>query len=327
MQKVTARQVAGRAGVSVAAVSRAFQPGSSLAPDKRALILQVARDLGYVSPAGRTLSQLGTRTISLVAGDLTNPFYAAVLELLSHRLHQDGKRLMLHAIPPGETVDVAMEQVLGYRADAAIVTSARMSSRLVRICREQHLPVVLLNRVQPDARMTAVTCDNHAGARMVAARFLAQGRRKIGHMTGLRDTSTHIERARGFREVLAEAGMAPVAEFCGRFTYADALLAAGAFLEDAPGLDAVFCENDVMALAMLDVARARGIRVPDDIAVIGFDDIPMAGWQSYRLTTVRQPIGRMVAETLGLIDQLRADGATGGAIRVLPVTLIERDTG
>ncbi|EEX12308.1 transcriptional regulator [Citreicella sp. SE45] len=327
MPKVTAKLVAERAGVSVAAVSRAFQPGAPLAPEKRALVLRIAQELGYVPPAARSLSQLGTRSVSLVAGDLTNPFYSGVLELLSQELHKRGRRLTLHAVPPGETVDVAMEQVLGYRADAAIVTSAHMSSELVRRCREANLPVVLLNRVQPDSRMTAVTCDNHAGGRLIAARFLASGRQRIGHMTGVPDTSTHIERSRGFLDRLAEADRAPVVSACGGFSYAGAMEAAADMLDGGPRPDAVFCENDVMALALIDAARARGLRVPEDLAVIGFDDIPMAGWQSYRLTTVRQPIRRMVAEALTLIEQLQSDGAGCGAIRVLPVDLVARDTG
>ncbi len=327
MPKVTAKLVAVRAGVSVAAVSRAFQPGAPLSAQKRAEVLRVAREMGYVPPSGRSVDLLGTRSISLVAGDLTNPFYAGVLELLSHELHESGRRLMLHAVPPGETVDVVMQQVIGYRADAAIVTSARMSSALVRRCRDAALPVVLLNRVQPDSAMTAVTCDNHAGARLVASRFLDTGRRRIGHMTGVADTSTHIERARGFLGRLAEANRAPMASESGGFSYAHGLAAAQRMLDCAPRPDAVFCENDVMALALIDAARARGLRVPRDLAVIGFDDIPMAGWESYRLTTVRQPIRRMVSETLTLIDALRHDSEGRGAIRVLPVELIERDTG
>ena len=327
MPKVTAKLVAERAGVSVASVSRAFQPGAPLTAKKRGLILRIAAELGYVSPAGRNLNQLGTRTVSLVAGDITNPFYASALELLSHELHRTGRRLMLHAIPPGETVDVAIEQVLGYRSDAAIVTSARMSSDLFRRCREQNLPVILLNRVQPDSRMTAVTCDNHTGGRFIAARFLQAGRRRVGHMTGVPDTSTHIERARGFTDRLAEEGVYPEATVCGQFSYAGALDAAAELLKECPKLEAVFCENDVMALAMIDAARARGMHIPDDLAVIGFDDIPMASWQSYRLTTVRQPIRRMIAEVLALLDQIGTKQEEGGAIRVLPVELIERDTG
>lgn len=326
--KITAKLVAVRAGVSAAAVSRAFQPGAPLAAAKRAEILRIARDLGYAPPADRGLSRLRTRSVSLVAGDLTNPFYAGVLELLSHELHKSGRRLMLHAIPPGETVDVAMEQVLGYRPGAAIVTSARMSSELVRRCRERDLPVVLLNRVQPDSRMTAVTCDNHAGGRLVASRFIGDGRVRIGHMTGLPDTSTHIERTRGFLDRLAEAGMEPIVTVCGSFSYAGGLRAAARMLDGPIPPDAAFCENDVMALAMIDAARMRGLRIPEDLAVIGFDDISMAGWRSYRLTTVRQPIRRMIAEALTLIEQLREEGAdSGGAIRVLPVELVARDTG
>ena len=114
---------------------------------------------------------------------------------------------------------------------------------------------------------------------------------------------------------------------CGGFSYAEGLAAAHRMLDGRVRPDAVFCENDVMALALIDAAKARGLRVPQDLSVIGFDDIPMAGWESYRLTTVRQPIRRMVAETLALIDEQRRGAVPGGAIRVLPVEMITRDTG
>lgn len=327
MAKVTARIVAQEAGVSMAAVTRAFQPGSSLSDDKRRRVLQVAAKLGYKTPSGRTLGRIATGTISLVAGDLSNPFYPAVLEELSQRLHERGRKLVLHAIPPGGSIDLVMQQVIDYHADAAIVTSATMSSRLASECRRQNLPVVLFNRVQPDARMTAVTCDNYGGGRMVAEYLLARGRRRIGYVTGLRNTSTHLERARGFLDVLQENGVTPDCTASGDFSYVRAKDAVRPLLDAASPPDALFCENDVMALAAIDSARELGIRVPEDLAIIGFDDIPQADWAAYRLTTVRQPVRRMVGETLELIDLSLSGEAVDGTIRILPVSLIERNSG
>lgn len=325
-EKITARHVAARAGTSLAAVSRAFAPDGAITEEKRQRILSAARELGYVSPIGRSIGHLAMGSVSLVAGDLTNPFYVAALELLALGLHERGRRLMLHAIPPGGSVDLVMRQVLSYRADAAIVTSARMSSEIARTCRRERMPVVLLNRVQPDADMAAVTCDNYNGARDVAAHLAGAGRRRIGHVTGLTDTSTHIERKRGFLDRLAEGGLRPVATVCGAFAYNEAHGAVTALLHDRPDIDALFCENDVMALAAVDVARAMGRRVGEDIAIVGFDDIAQAGWESYRLTTMHQPIRRMVAETLDMIDRLVAD-PDQGAIRVIPGHLLVRSTG
>lgn len=326
-KRPTATEVARRAGVSLSAVSRAFRTGSSLAEDKRRRILSVAREMGYVSPSGRSIADLARGTVSLVAGDLANPFYPAVIDLLAEALAARGRRLILHVIPPGGAMDQVMGQVLEYRSDAVIVTSATMSSALARECRRRQMPVVLFNRVQPDQGMTAVTCDNYGGGRLVAARFLAQGRRRIAYVGGLENTSTHLERSKGFIDGLAAAGVALAGHVSGRFSYGAALAAAeGLFARPDPP-EAVFCCNDVMALAAMDAARARGLRAPGDVAIIGFDDIPMAGWPAYRLTTVRQPVNLMVRDALDLIDGQIADGAVEGAIRIAPVRLIERASG
>lgn len=326
VSRPTARDVAQAAGVSLASVSRAFQPDAPVAAEKRRRILAVAERLGYRSPAARSIERLGTGAVSLIAGDLTNPFYAHAIELLAHGLYERGMRLVLHAIPPGHTADSVMKQVLAYRSDAAILTSATMSSSLVRACREQRMPVILLNRVQPDATMTAVTCDNYGGARRVAQHLLSLGRLRIAHMTGLPDTSTHLERRRGFLDGLGAESAAVFRTIPGHFSHARAYEAASELFSAAVLPDALFCENDIMALAAVDRIRELGLRVPEDVAVIGFDDIQMASWQSYRLTTVRQPIREMIGQTLDLIENLRAGAELGGTIRILPTELILRHT-
>ena len=256
-----------------------------------------------------------------MAGDLENQFYPMAAKAFSHAIHAQGRRMMLHAVPPKGSVDTVSSKVLDFRSDAAIVTSALMSSRLAQACRRARMPVVLFNRVQPDAGMTAVTCDNYGGGRLVAQRFLAAGRQRIAMIGGLDNTSTHLERARGFRDVLEAAGVALIASPSGNYDYATSFAAAQALMLADTRPDALFCINDVMAMAALDAAREVGLAVPDDLAVIGFDDIPMAAWSSYQLTSVRQPIERMVADALELVDGLLADPTGEGAIRIAPVSL------
>lgn len=180
--------------------------------------------------------------------------------------------------------------------------------------------------VQPDLQMTAVTSDNYRGGQMVAEHLVARGHRRIGYVTGLRNTSTHLERARGFLDALERHGMRPSCTAAGNFSYGQAREAVLPLLQAVPRPDALFCENDIMALAAMDVARGAGLDVPGDLAIIGFDDIPLAGWEAYRLTTIRQPMRRMVAEALELIETIKAGGGMNGTIRVLPVRLIERDS-
>ena len=149
--KRTAKDVALRAGTSVSAVSRAFKPGSALSDDKRERILKAATELGYATPSGQVASQVNLGTIALVAGDLANPFYPTVLEALSLELFERERRLILHVAPAGRNVDAVMQQVLDYKVDAAIITSATLSSTLARTCTQRKLPVVLFNRAQPEA--------------------------------------------------------------------------------------------------------------------------------------------------------------------------------
>ena len=186
--------------------------------------------------------------------------------------------------------------------------------------------MVLLNRVQRDIRITAVACDNYGGGRDVGQRLLERGSRRIGFIGGIANTSTHAERARGIRDALAEGGAAIHAQAGGNFNYPDAYAAAVTLLSAADRPDAVFCCNDIMALAMVDAARERGMSVPDDVAVVGFDDIPMASWTSYRLTTIRQPVERMVREALDLIDGPTLEPSDDGVTRMLPGRLVPRAT-
>jgi DNA-binding LacI/PurR family transcriptional regulator len=324
--KATAKQVAHAAGVSVAAVSRAFMPDAPLDADKRKRILAVAEELGYLSPGRRTARAVGASTITLVAGDLVNPFYPMVLDTLAKQLQDSGRQLLVYALASNTNVDSVTAQILAARPSAIIVTSAYLTSGMARACRQHQIKVVLLNRIQRDIRINAVSCDNYQGGRDIARLLIDRGYRKIGFIGGIADTSTHTERARGFRDVLANAGRSIHAERSGEFSYHEAYAAGSQLLSAADPPDALFCCNDIMALAVIDAARHHGARVPDDLAVVGFDDIPMASWNSYRMTTMRQPVERMVQVALSLIDDPAIKPSDDGITRMLSGTLMIRQS-
>lgn len=322
--KPTAKQVAHAAGVSVAAVSRAFSPGAPIEAGKKKRILAAAEEIGYISPARRTANVIAAGTITLVSGDLLNPFYPTVVDTLARSLQESGRQLIVYALPAHTNVDLATDQILASRPSAIIVTSAQLTSRMTRACRQHQIKVVLLNRVQRDIRINAVACDNYQGGRDAGRILLERGRRKIGFIGGIANTSTHAERLRGFRDVLSEAGLSIHAQASGEFDYQHGYRAGEILMSANDPPDAIFCCNDIMALAMIDVARQRGIRVPEDVAVVGFDDIPMASWNAYRLTTIRQPVERMVQEALSLIVDPAIKPGDDGITRMFSGVLIRR---
>ncbi|CUX66081.1 putative transcriptional regulator PurR [Agrobacterium tumefaciens str. Kerr 14] len=324
--KPTAKQVAHAAGVSIAAVSRAFTPGAPIDPAKRQAILAIAEEIGYISPARRTAEVLAAGTVTLVAGDLLNPFYPTVLDSLARQLQSSGRQLLVYALAGSESVDSATDRILAARPSAIIVTSAYLTSTMARACRQHQIKVVLLNRIQRDMRTNAVACDNYQGGRDIARLLLDRGCRKIGFIGGIANTSTHAERARGFRDVLHEAGHSVQAQVHGNFNYQNGYQAGMTLLSSVDRPDAIFCCNDIMALAVIDAARECRLRIPDDVAIVGFDDIPMASWNSYRLTTIRQPVERMVQEALRLIDDPNIKPSDAGVTRLLAGEFVVRET-
>lgn len=250
-----------------------------------------------------------------------------VLDALARQLQLSGRQLLVYAVPANEDVDAITPQILAQRPSAVIVTSARLTSGMARACRLHGIKVVLFNRIQRDMRINSVACDNYGGGRDAAQLFSARGRRKIGFIGGVANTSTHAERARGFREGLRDAGLDIHVELPGNFQYQAAYSAATTMLARNDRPDALFCCNDIMALAAIDAAREKGMRLGEDLSIVGFDDIPMAAWTSYRLTTVRQPVERMIQEALSIIEDETLRPSDDGSVRLLPGKLIIRASG
>ena len=306
--RATSGDVARLAGVSRAAVSRVFTPGAPASKDMSEKVLRAAAELGYRPNAvARSLNTGRTRMIGLLVAYLDNTFYAEAVERLSLALQENGHHVLLFmATPTVADTDRVMREILDRQVDGIVLASVTMSSSLARECERHAIPVMHFNREIEGRRVNAVLTDNRAGGR-AAARLLAEsGHARIGYLAGFEGASTQRDRERGFREELAARGIELASWGCTNFIRSEAEDATRRMFGGPGHPDAVFVCNDHMAFAVLGVLRNElGLRVPQDVAVVGFDDVPMAAWPEYDLTTVRQRMDRLVAETVeGLLARI-----------------------
>lgn len=302
--KVTSMQVAEKAGVSQSAVSRVFTPGASVSEKTAKKVRKAAGALGYrPNILARSLITGKSRIIGLVVAYLENQFYPEAIEKLSHALQAKGYHLLVFmASNDREATDKVIDELLDYQVDGIITASVSMSSDLTERCENAGIPIVMFNRQQDDDRLSCVRSDNEAGGYKIAQYLLETGHRKIAHIAGWGGASTQRDREAGFLKGLAEGGQTLFARGEGMFAYDVACQAARDMFSVIDRPDAVFVGNDHMAFAVMDVLRFEmGLRIPEDVSVVGYDDVQLAKWPAYNLTTVRQPANRMVAETVDIL--------------------------
>ncbi len=330
VKAATSIDVAKLAGVSQSAVSRAYTPGASVAETTRNKVMDAARKLGYRPNAiARTLITRKSRMIAVVASYLDNQFYPSVIEKLSKRLQQDGYHLLLFIAEAHQEADELLMQLMQYHVDGIVLLSATLSSGIAKDCADAGIPVILFNRIaQAGGTVNSVASDNEAGGRMAAKALLAAGHRRIGYIAGMEDSSTNRDRESGFNAELAAAGQRVFARTVGHYSFEGAQNAARQMFQAADAVQrpsAVFVANDHMAIAVMDVLRGElKLRVPQDVAVIGFDNVPQAAWGGYALSSIEQDAQAMIEETARIMLEQIQDEALLAQHVNLPVCLIER---
>lgn len=321
----TSHDVARLAGVSQPTVSRALRDDPSVSAETRRMVREAADQLGYIlSARGRSLSTRTTGQIGIVVSDLGNPFYLQVLDTVHAALSRVDRR-MLVLTHDGDD-QALLGRLLDGSLDGAILTTTVLASAVPAALARRSLPFALLNRTTDDAPGDTCVVDNVAGARLAGEALVGLGHTRIGALFGPRTTSTGRDREAGLRAVLDEAGVALPIELVrsGPFDFASGVAGVRELLPARP--TAIFCANDVVALGAFNALRAAGVRVPDDLTLIGFDDIAMAAWEVFQLTTVRQDIERMVQTAADLVLR-RVAGRSGPPEHVvLEPTLVERAT-
>ena len=323
--KVTSHEVALKAGVSQSTVSRVFSGGSGLSQETRRRVLEVARELKYKPNAiARSLSTQRTQIIGLVSSHMTNPYFPTVLQSFTQRLHELGWKVLLVSAGLNEDVDALLPEVLSYQVDGLVIVTGLHGRHITQQATQQGIPSVLFGRYELGSGISAVSCANYEAGLEVANAFLEAGHQRLAYIGGLEDTSANVDRRKGFVERLNERGIRDCREELGVFTYQGGYEAATRLLRSPSPPEAIFCANDIPAFGVLDAARDLGIKVPDQLSVVGFDDIPMAQWSSYNLTTVRQPIEEMIEATLELLLERIENTKVGSVVKFLPGTLIKR---
>lgn len=324
---VTSGDVAQLARVSQSAVSRTFSPGGSVSAAMRARVLEAARQLGYRPNAiARAMISGRSGLIALLVAYLDNHFYPQVLEMLSRALQNRGYQVLLFMTDRGPQ-DMVVQRMLQYQVEGIVMASATLSSSLARECAKTGTPVVLFNRTVPSVPASSVTSNNLEGGRQVGRLLARAGLARIAFIAGQEDSSTSRDREAGFREGLAESGTALFARAVGGYTREGAAKAVHALFGAAQRPDAVFVANDHMAFVAMDLLRGHfGLRIPQDVSVVGYDDVPEAAWAAYDLTTVAQPGAQMVEATVAmLLEQVERREVTRRAA-VLPSRLVVRAT-
>ena len=310
--KVTSLDVAKRAGVSQSAVSRVFTKGASASQKTVDKVKKAAEELGYrPNVLARSLITGRSRIIGLVVAYLDNFFYPEALEKLSNALQERGYHVMIFmASNTTENIESVVDEMLDYQVDGIVAASVAMSSDLAQRCQSAGIPIVFFNRSQDGDYASSVTSDNYAGGRTVAEFFASHSPKRIGYIAGWEGASTQRDREAGFVDGLAEAGLPLAARTVGNFRSETARTAALEMFDRPDHPDAVFVANDHMAFAVMDVLRSElQLKVPQDVMVVSYDDVPPTSWPAYDLTTVRQPANRMVAETVTLLMETIEDGA------------------
>ena len=323
------------AGVSIATVSRALNGSPRVLPATRMLVEEAVAQLGYVpNPAARSLVTGRTSTIALVVSEpesrlFSDPFFASVVHGISSAIADgDLQLVLLSAHTEREHVKVERYVRQGH-VDGVILMSLHGDDPLPRRLVQAGVPTVLSGRPPAAAQpIPYVDADNRGGGRAAGARLLERGARAIATVTGPLDMTAAVDRYDGFRDALSAAGRAEDARLVAHadFSVEGGERAMRQLLEDAPELDAVFVASDPMAVGALIALRGGGRRVPEDVAVVGFDDAPLAATTRPALTTVRQPLEAMTSAMVRLL-LARIEGTAGDDAHVTCDTvLVVRDS-
>ncbi|MFC8337607.1 LacI family DNA-binding transcriptional regulator [Streptomyces rubiginosohelvolus] len=326
----TLDEVAALAGVSRSVASRVINNAPHVSRAKRESVEKAIRKLGYVpNPKARALAtrQAGAAALVISRDDpevLTDPFFGQLIAGVAGALEEADLHMMLcvAATPRGRE---RVEQLVRSRAvDGVMLTASHEDDPLARIAKESPLPVVFGGRPVDFEPRWYVDIDNVGGARDATEHLLARGRTRVVTICGPQDTEVARSRHRGYREAMALAGLTPRPPEVGDFSEAAGAAAMTRLLEAHPDLDGVFAANDNMAAGALRALRGAGRPVPEDVAVVGFDDLAVAQLTDPALTTIHQPIRDLGREMARMLVGVVA-GRTAGPL-ILPTHLVERSS-
>ncbi len=330
----TIRDVARRAGVSTATVSRVLAGIGNPKVETAGAVLAAVEALDYrPSAVARSLRMRRTNTFGLIVTDIQNPFFPELVQAADDAAREVGYSILLGSAAFDEHRAVHyLDLMADRRVDGMIVASSQVTEESWRWLSESPVPVVVVNAEPANVPITVITSDNRAGMRMAAEHLLGLGHRRMAYVRGLEGITADQPRVEGFREACREAGIpaADLLELRGDAQFAGGERAVAELLAAGTDVTAIACHNDITAIGALRALRAAHVRVPADISVMGCDDIAAASWVVPALTTIAQQkaeMGRMAVERLLAMLDAGEGGIAPETIRVPMVLQVRESTG
>lgn len=323
---VTSRDVARAAGVSQATVSRALTGRARVSPSALERIHQAIDDLGYVPSASAQMMRTSRAgSIGVVASEIINPYFPRLLDALTAEAREHDLGVVLWNDADADS-PLALQGFRGGSVDGIIFTAPTTRTTSVDVLADHGAPVVVVNRSGPSLHVDQVTSDHEASGYAAAAYFIEHGCQRIATIFGPRDSFASPLREKGFRQRLEESGIdVPASRWLIGDTSYEHGWDSAMRIAKAPELpDAVFCSADIIAFGALSAFKTLGVRVPEDIWLMGNDGLPMSAWPIFDLTTHRQPIEEIARRGLDRLIQ-RMEGEKSAPVDVrLPTELIVR---
>lgn len=325
---MTAQQVADRAGVSISAVSRAFTPGASVSPGMRRVVMEAAEALGYQpNVMARSLMTGRTELIGLVSNNFNNPAFMEIFDLFTRRLQDHGLKPLLVNLSGSSDPKRAVAMLRQYNVDGVIVASSTVSPAFVEGCVAATIPLVhAFGKPTGRPPRHVVGADNVQGGRLAAETLLRHGYRNVAFLGGPRSASSTTDRLQGFREGLRSLDIHPGAEvFAASYSHDDGRRLMLQLLDTAE-VEAVFCGDDILAIGALDACKERDRPVPGSIGILGFNDMAMAAWAAYNLSTIRQPIADIIVAAVEQVIGLVGGTSIPPETKSFPCEIVLRGT-
>lgn len=325
---VTLKDVAERAGVSRSAVSRTFTDGASVSAKMRRRVEKAAADLGYSPNAlASSLTTGRTKMIGLVSNNFSNPAFLEIFNLFTQGLQERGLRPLLVNLSEETEPAESLRLLRQYSVDGVVLASSTLPPSFAEAFRAAGLPVVhSFGRYSSAPQVHVVGIDNVACGRMAARTLIDRHYRRVAFLGGPKTSTSSQDRLAGFLDGLRNAPDIHVSHsFAAAYSFDAGRAEMQRCLGDSPA-EAYFCGDDVLSIGAMSAIQDAGLSIPGEVGLIGLNDIEMAGWANFNLTTIHQPIPQIISSSLELMTSMLRDPERFPEVRLFPCSIVERGT-
>jgi len=317
--------VAREAGLSQSAVSRVFRSGLSVSKKTRDKVMATANEMGYRPNAiARMLITKQSGMVAVIVSLRANVDYPEVLSQVSKQLAARNKRVLLFTLDDVEGLNELFEQILTFQVDGVIALAAHFESHRLAQFEKHEIPVVLYNRNVLDAMANSVCCNHEQGIKQLITELEKNSPKNYLVLSGPKDSDVANERREIAIRLLKQFAVKDVSILYGDYSYQSGRDCLAKWLQNNPAPDAIICSNDTMAIGVIDEARENhNIHIPNDMSIVGFDGITSSAWQSYQITTIKQPVEKLVKAAVEILLEHIENPNSPPEVRVLTGALIK----